>query len=70
MCVGPTFEGMRDVTGLSGSALAIHDEFKEVMDAMPSEWRDAIRLGFTDTPSPNRKMWKLIRASLFEVTPR
>ena len=54
---------MRDVTGLSGSALAIHDEFKEVMDAMPSEWRDAIRLGFTDTPSPNRKMWKLIRAS-------
>ena len=59
----PVFVGLKDVTGMGGSAVAIHDEVKEVLESLEEPVRQRVILGCTDTPSTNRAAWKLLRES-------
>ena len=58
---GPVFLALVDRTGEPGTGAAIHEELKTVIDSMDPEIRDQIVIGCTDTPSSNRKAWKLLR---------
>ena len=56
----PLFLGLRDVTGEPGDGETVFCEFAEVQAGLPPEVQEAIFLGITDTPSPNRKAWRLL----------
>ena len=57
---GPVYLGLRDVTGESGSGEATAEEFSEVLGSLSEAHRNSVILGITDTPSANRKMWKIM----------
>ena len=57
---GPVYLGMSE--GAGGSGGAVYSEFKAVIDELDAEIGGAVVLGITDTPSANRKAWKLLMA--------
>lgn len=60
---GPVFLALVDHTGQDGSGVGIHDELKSVIEHLHPEIRSQIRIGCTDTPSANRKAWRLLEQS-------
>ena len=54
---GPIYLGLKDVSGESGNAQAIHDEFVELFDTLAPEIVERIIIGCTDTPSANVSAW-------------
>ena len=55
---GPIFLGLKDVSGESGSAQAIHDEFVDLFETLDNDIVLRIVIGCTDTPSANVSAWK------------
>lgn len=60
---GPIFLGLKDVTGESGTAVAVHEEIEEVFASLDTDILRRILIGVTDTPSVNRSAWKLLEAA-------
>jgi len=57
---GPIFLGLVDATSTDGTGQGVHDEVREVFEALPADIVADILIGCTDTPSSNRKAWKLL----------
>ena len=57
---GPVFLGIKDVTGEGSTSKDVFEEFSTVMEAMEPKAKEAIMLGILDTPSVNRRAWKLL----------
>ena len=62
----PIFLGLVDRTGLGASGQDVAAEFQEVMDQLDASVRANLIFGVTDTPSANRKAWRL----LMDANPR
>lgn len=60
---GPIFLALCDMTGESGTGVAIHDEVKTVFDSLDESVVSRIVIGCTDTPSANRVSWRLLTAT-------
>ena len=56
----PLYLGLVDCTGESGTGDKVFEEFRDVLETLPPPIRDAVFIGLLDTPSPNRKAWKLL----------
>ena len=52
--------GLVDRTGLGASGQDVATEFQEVMDQLDASVRANLIFGVTDTPSANRKAWRLL----------
>lgn len=60
---GPIFVSMVETTGDGGTGEYIHKEFEKQFDKLGKDITGSIVLGITDTPSANRKAWRLLEAS-------
>ncbi|KAL1526985.1 hypothetical protein AB1Y20_015674 [Prymnesium parvum] len=59
---GPIFVSLVEVTGESGTGVHIHEGFETQFEKLGSQVTNNILLGVTDTPSSNRKAWRLLEA--------
>ena len=60
--LGPIYLCLNDVTGKSGKADDVADEITTVQGTLEKAISDAISMGLTDTPSANRKAWRILEA--------
>ena len=60
--LGPVYLRLVDKTGESGTGEGVADEIVKVQEALSADTRAAITMGITDTPSANRKAWRLLEA--------
>lgn len=60
---GPIFVSLQEVTGEGGRGEDIEDGFQQQFAKMDQQIFRAILLGVTDTPSANRKAWRLLEAN-------
>lgn len=60
---GPIYLGVTEVTGEGGTGKDIHDQFKLQFDQLGEDVLKNILIGVTDTPSANRKAWRLLEAT-------
>ena len=60
---GPIYLGLKDVSGQSGNAQAIHDEFVDLFATLANDIVLRIIIGCTDTPSANVSAWKKLEAT-------
>lgn len=59
---GPIFIALQEVTGAGGTGTDIRDGFREHMEKLDADIKRNILIGITDTPSANRKAWRLLEA--------
>ena len=60
---GPIYLSLKDVTGQSGNAQAIHDEFVDLFETLPVDIVARIVIGCTDTPSANVSAWNKLETT-------
>lgn len=60
---GPIFLGLVEVTGHGGTGQDIKDQFEEQYKLLGNDLVQRIIIGVTDTPSANRKAWKLLETA-------
>jgi hypothetical protein len=60
---GPIYLGLKDVSGESGNAQAIHDEFVDLFETLANDIVLRIIIGCTDTPSANVSAWKKLEVT-------
>lgn len=59
---GPIFLNLVETTGERGGGEDVAEGFEKQFEALGAQVRDNIILGVTDTPSANRKAWRLLEA--------
>ena len=57
---GPIYLGLVDVTGDGGTGDDVFTEFDDVLASLDEDVREATLIGILDTPSCNRKAWRLL----------
>lgn len=60
---GPIFLSLVEVTGEGGTGEDIHKGFEEQFEKLGRDLTSQVVIGITDTPSANRKAWRLLEAS-------
>lgn len=59
---GPIFLELEEATGKSATGESVAEGFKRIFQKLGADVTGAILLGVTDTPSANRKAWRLLEA--------